>query len=471
MIPMTLRAVADATGGELSPLCDPDRVVSANVVIDSRLVRPGDLFVAVKGETHDGHLFAAEALRAGAVAVVSHTADGDTGIVVDDSVAALGRLAHDVLSSSTATVVGVTGSSGKTSTKDMLGQVFAAFGPTTWPPGSFNNDIGMPLTVLGINEQTESLILEYGARGLNHIATLCSVARPQIAVVTNVGSAHVGEFGSTEAIVTAKSELVEALGSSGVAVLNRDDSRVASMADRTGGEIRWYGMDPACDVRIVQLELDQLARPRFDIAYDGDNYSVALKGSGAHQAYNAAATFAAAISAGHDPRQVAVSLSEVEPQSRWRMEVVSTVGGAIVINDAYNANPESMLAALRALVTMKRPGGNTWAVVGEMRELGDESLLAHDEVGRRAVRLGVDRLVGVGDGARAVVLGAASEGHYGGEAYYAHDQADALAHLVASVGPNDVVLFKASRAIGLEELASAFIAHQGGPLNGSEVSP
>lgn len=470
MIPMTVRAVADATAGELNPSSDADAVVSGNVVIDSRLVRPGDLFVAIRGETHDGHAFAAQALQAGAVAVVSDRSDGVTGIVVDDSVAALGRLAHAVLSSASATVLGVTGSSGKTSTKDMLGQVLSAVGPTVWPPGSFNNDIGMPLTVLGVTEQTESLVLEYGARGLHHIATLCSVARPHIAVVTNVGSAHIGEFGSAEVIVDAKSELVAALEPSGTAVLNRDDPNVATMANRTAGQVRWYGMDPASDVRIANLELDELARPRFDIAYDGDHYPVTLRVSGAHQAYNAAATFAAATSAGHDPGQIARSLSEVRSQSRWRMEVVPTVGGVIVVNDAYNANPESMQAALRALVTMKRPGGSTWAVVGEMRELGEESLLAHDAVGRQAVRLGVDRLVGVGDGSRPVVLGAASEGYYGGEAYYAQDKADALEHLAAFVGPRDVVLFKASRAIGLEELAGAFIARQGGLVDGSEAS-
>lgn len=470
MIPMTVAQVCEAVDGSLSSDCDSTAVISGVVRHDSRLVHAGDLYVALIGETHDGHDFVSDALASGAIAaIVARPMSGAT-IEVSDTTVALGRLAAAVRNQTDVTVFGITGSSGKTSTKDMLGQVLSEVAPTVYPPGSFNNEIGMPMTVLSLTADTQNLVLEYGARATGDIATLARVARPDVALVTNVGSAHVGEFGSPEAIAVAKSELVAALPTTGVAVLNKDDPRVAGMAVIAQCPVRWYGMDRGADVVIESIDLDEQARPTVTFTCDGQPHRVRLGLSGAHHAHNAAAVLAAATSIGLAPEQVCAALERVKVQSRWRMEVTVTVSGATVINDAYNANPESMAAALRALVAMKRPGVQTWAVVGEMRELGDQSLLAHDEVGRRAVRLGVDRLIGIGEATRPTVLGAASEGYYGGEAYYAQDKETARRYLSEHMAPDDIVLFKASRAVALEELADQVIADLGGTVRQAEAA-
>lgn len=455
VIPGTASDVGTGTGAPTG--VSDDIRITGDVVIDSRACRPGDLFVAIKGDVHDGNLYADDAIAAGAVAAIVSSPVNGPHVLVPDTTIALARLATGVLSARPAVrVVAVTGSSGKTSTKDILGQLLAQVGPTVWPEGSFNNEIGLPLTVLRMTDETEFLVLEMGARGVGHIRTLCEIAQPDVSVVLNVGSAHVGEFGSQSVIAEAKSELVTGLREGGVAVLNRDDPNVAAMAAKAPGDVVFFGGGAEADVQAIDIELDASARPTLSLAIGDAVQTVSLQLHGEHQAANAAAAAAAASALGVPADKIFRALATVTVQSRWRMEVTELPDGTTVVNDAYNANPESMTAALKALAAMGR-GRTTWAVLGEMRELGNESISAHDEVGRRAVRLGIDRLIGIGPACRPMVVGAAAEGYYGGEAHYSPDADDAAQYLRENLSAGDVVLFKASRAAGLERLAGHVI--------------
>lgn len=456
MIPLTLAEVAAAVGGTLHG-ADPGAVVTGAVTVDSRTVAPGGLFAAVAGEHHDGHDFAAAAVRTGAVAVLAARPGDVPAVVVDDVVVALGRLAALVRRRLAGLhVVGITGSSGKTSTKDLLAQVLERLGPTVAPPGSFNNEIGLPLTVLTADAQTRYLVLEMGARGSGHIRDLTDVAAPDVGCVLNVGSAHVGEFGSRAAIAEAKRELVEALPAGGLAVLNADDPLVRAMAAHTPARVVTYGESDGADVRAVDVALDERGRARFELVAPQGRAVVALRLVGEHHVANALAAAAVALDAGAAVGAVAEALTEAEPRSRWRMEVVERADGVTVVNDAYNANPESMRAALKALVALAG-GRRSWAVLGEMRELGEHTVAEHDAIGRLAVRLDVSRLVAVGEGARTLHLGAALEGSWGEESVFVPDAEAAVALLRDQVRPGDVVLVKASRAAGLERVATALL--------------
>lgn len=460
MIEIGLPEIAAIVGGTGFDL--PDLVLTGTVVSDSRRVQPGDLYLAIVGETHDGNDFAEAALAAGAVAAIVSRPVAGASILVDDTVAALAALARAVVQrSNQLTIYGITGSSGKTSAKDMLGQVLAATEPTVWPPGSFNNELGLPTTVLQVDAATRNLVLEMGARGIGHIEQLTKIAQPSIGLVLNVGSAHAGEFGSREATAQAKSELAAALPAEGFAILNADDPLVKQMAEVTAAQVRWFGASPDNDVSFDHVQLDALARPSFQLTIAGETFDVQLALHGEHQVSNAAAVAASAHAGGMAPAEIAEALRNVKPGSRWRMEVTRTADTTIVINDAYNANPESMAAGLKALAAMNQ-NGTRWAVLGEMRELGEESMRAHDEIGRLAVRLGVDRLVGIGPACRPMVVGAASEGYFNGESYYCADAVEAREYLAGRVKPGDVVLLKASRAAGLEQLAAQVIADHGG---------
>lgn len=455
MITMTLAEVAAAVAGRLEG--DPSEVISS-VAIDSRHVAAGGLFAALVGEQQDGHDYFPEALAAGASAVLCTRDVAAPRIVVPDVAVALGLLAravHDRLPD--LVTVGVTGSSGKTTTKDLIAHILRAHGSTVAPPGSLNNELGVPLTVFRCDDTTRFLVVEMGARGLGHISYLCGIAPPQVGVVLNVGSAHVGEFGNQGTIAAAKSELVAALPSTGIAVLNAEDPLVAAMREVTSAEVMTFGEYLPADVHVRDLTLDHLARPRFDLEFDGERVPVALTLSGEHMAINAAAAATVALALGCALTDVAALLSTAELDSRWRMEIATSPNGVVVVNDAYNANPESMRAALKALVAMAGHG-RTWAVLGEMRELGDTALAAHDEIGRLAVRLDIGRLICVGDGARAMHLGAAQEGSWGNESMWVPDVATAIASVRQDVRPGDVVLVKASRAIGLEAVAEALLA-------------
>jgi UDP-N-acetylmuramoyl-tripeptide--D-alanyl-D-alanine ligase len=465
MIPLRLAEVADAVGGRLDGGADPDRVVSGLVVTDSRSVGPGDLFVAVVGEHHDAHHFAAPAMQSGAVAVLASRPLEVPCIVVDDTVLALGRLARRVVQSLDLVVVAVTGSSGKTSTKDLLAQVLPLLGPTVAPQGSFNTEIGLPVTALTVDARTRVLVSEMGSRGIGHIRYLTTITPPRVGIVLNVGSAHVGEFGSREAIALSKRELVEALPPAeegGLAVLNADDPLVLEMAERTSARVLTYGVDHVADVRAVDVVLDDQGRASFDVAVDGLRAPVTLALHGRHQVSNAVAVAAAAVGLGLELDVVARALSGALPASRWRMDVTLTSGGVTVVNDAYNANPESMRAALEALRAMSGPAADgrprrSWAVLGEMRELGDAAPDEHEAVGALAIALGVDRVVVVGEAARGIHGGAVREGGSAERSLVVADVDAAVRLLRDELRTGDVVLVKASRGAALERVALALL--------------
>jgi UDP-N-acetylmuramoyl-tripeptide--D-alanyl-D-alanine ligase len=455
VIALTLAEVAELTGGELTGPADVQ--VTGKVTLDSRTVGAGDLFVAVVGERVDGHDFLGAAATAGAAGALATRADDALPtVVVDDPVAALGRLAagvHARLSAGGLVTLGITGSSGKTSTKDLLGQVLAAAGPTVSPPGSYNNDIGLPLTVLDADASTRFLVLEMGARGPGHIARLCRIAPPTIGVVLNVGSAHLGEFGSPEGTAQAKGELVEALPADGTAVLNADDPRVLGMAPRTAATVVTTGLGADATVRATDVVLDDAARPRFTLVAAGEEHPVALQVVGGHQVANALSAAGAALAAGMAPADVAAALSGATARSRWRMEVDRRADGVTVVNDAYNANPESMRAALAALTGM--PAGRRIAVLGAMGELGPGAPAEHERLGRDAAAAGVDLIVAVGADAVGIAEGAVAAGRRAREeSVHVPDRAAARELLAEVLRPGDVVLVKASRAYGLELLAA-----------------
>jgi len=461
VIVLSLADIASMVDGELTGAPDSGLTVTGGVTLDSRTVGAGDLFVAVPGERVDGHDFLPAAAAAGAVAALTTRPDGALPcVVVADPVAALGRLAagvHARLTAGGLVTLGLTGSSGKTSTKDLLGQVLAAAGPTVSPPGSYNNDIGLPLTVLSADATTRYLVLEMGSRGVGHIARLCGVARPQVGVVLNVGSAHLGEFGTAEGIAVAKGELVAALPPDGTAVLNADDQRVMGMRERTRARVVTVGRAAAADVRATDVVLDDGGRASFSLAAAGQTHPVTLRVVGEHQVANALSAAGAALAVDMSPADVAAALSAAEPRSRWRMEVDRRGDGVTVVNDAYNANPESMRAALAALAGLA--GERRIAVLGGMAELGPDAAAEHERLGRDAVAAGADLIVAVGADAVGIAQGATAAGHREGEeSVHVPDRVAARELLAQLLRPGDVVLVKASRSYGLELLAADLLA-------------
>jgi UDP-N-acetylmuramoyl-tripeptide--D-alanyl-D-alanine ligase len=467
MIPMTLQAIADVVGGVVHD--DPDQVtVTGPAFLDSRQPEPGGLFAAFAGEQVDGHEFAPGAVAGGAAAVLGARPVGAPTVVVTDQQDALGRLARHVLENLPGLrVLGVTGSQGKTSTKDLLAAVLAADAPTVATRGSFNNELGLPLTVLRADESTRHLLLEMGARGVGHLRELCRIAPPDVSVVLNVGKAHLGEFGTQADIAIAKGELVEALRDDGVAVLNGDDPLVAAMASRTSATVLSFGTSAESDVRMDELTLDDQGRPAFSLVHAGRRAGCTLQLVGRHQALNAAAAATAAVAVGITLEDACRVLSGVASLSPWRMEVRHRADDVTVVNDAYNANPDSVEAALRSLVSIgegRGAGARTLAVLGEMRELGESSDAEHEAVGRLAVRLGVHQLLVVGEAARAVHRGASTErtegtpdSGRGEEPVFVADKDEAVAWLGEHVRPRDVVLVKASRGARLDVVAQAVL--------------
>ena len=462
MIAMTLSEAADLLGGQLFDPSEADPLLTG-AAADSRRLQPGQLYVAIVGERVDGHQFAAQAMAAGAAGVLGERPTGVPTIVVDDPVEALGALARAVIDRTPGLdVVAVTGSSGKTSTKDLIAQVVAARGPVVATVGSFNTEVGLPLTVLQADDQTRTLVLEMGARGIGHIAYLCGIAPPLVGVLLNVGSAHLGEFGGREAIAAAKSEIITDLPATGTAVLYADDPIVAGLAAVTDAQVVTFGEHPGAGVRITDLHLDALARASFTLHHDGQQAPVSLQVHGEHQAVNAAAAAAVGLALGMTLDDVAAGLSAATAQSALRMDVQTAASGVIVVNDAYNANPESMRAALKSLAAMGRAsGGRTYAVLGEMLELGEDSLQEHDAIGRLAVRLNIGKTVAVGQGAKAIELGASHEGSWNEEAVWVPDVEAAIDMLRQELRPGDIVLVKASRGVALERVAEALLAEEG----------
>lgn len=492
MIELTIAQIADIVGGRLADISPDDAAatrVTGTVEFDSRAVTPGGLFLALPGARSDGHDFAAAAVHAGAVAVLAARPVGVPAIVVDPELAgdsaasvlefdtdgsgaavlaALARLAAAVaaeLVDGGLTIIGVTGSSGKTSTKDLLAAVLAPLGEVVAPPGSFNNELGHPWTVLRATESTDYLVLEMSARHPGNIAALAEIAPPSIAVVLNVGTAHLGEFGSREVIATTKAELPQAVPSSGVVILNADDEAVAAMADKTSARVVRVGRTRSSDndVWADAVTLDALARPRFTLHTADGQIDVALAVHGDHQVSNALCAAAVALECGATLDQVAGALAAAGPVSKHRMAVATRSDGVTVINDAYNANPDSMAAGLKALAAIANEGGEkrrSWAVLGEMAELGDDAISEHDRIGRLAVRLDVSRLIVVGTGRSMSAMhhGAVMEGSWGAESTMVADADAALALLRAELRAPDVVLVKASNAAGLGALAESLLA-------------
>ncbi|MFS0898107.1 UDP-N-acetylmuramoyl-tripeptide--D-alanyl-D-alanine ligase [Mycolicibacterium litorale] len=492
MIELTLARVAEIVGGTLADITPEEAAatrITGTVEFDSRAVTPGGLFLALPGARSDGHDFAAAAVAAGAAGVLAarpvgvpaviappaQAAEGASVLEYDTDgagaavLAALARLAAAVAEELVAgglRIVGITGSSGKTSTKDLVAAVLAPLGEVVAPPGSFNNELGHPWTVLRADRSTDFLVLEMSARHRGNIAELARIAPPSIAVVLNVGTAHLGEFGSREAIAATKSELPQAVPASGVVILNADDSSVAAMAEVTAARVVRVSRDREADVWADAAALDELARPRFTLHAAGGEVPVALAVHGDHQVSNALCAAAVALECGATLDQVAEALAGAGPVSRHRMQVSTRADGVTVVNDAYNANPDSMRAGLKALAWMARSGSDSagaprrsWAVLGEMAELGDDSISEHDNIGRLAVRLDVSRLIVVGTGrsASAMHQGAVMEGSWGAEATRVADADAALALLREELQPGDVVLVKASNSAGLGTLADALV--------------
>jgi len=464
VIPLSLARIARITGGQLCH-ADPAAEVSGEVVIDSRRVGPGGLFAAVAGERSDGHDFAAAAVAAGATAVLATRPVPVPSVLVADVPAALGALARAVVDAlPAARIAGLTGSSGKTSTKDLAAQLVERLGPTIAPAGSFNNEFGHPLTVLRADASTRYLVLELSARGIGHIAHLCRVAPPRYGVVLNVGHAHAGEFGGLDQVARAKGELPEALPADGVAILNADDPRVLAMAARTQAQVVTFGIEAAgAAVRAADIRLDELGRPSFTLLTPEGSAPVTLRLHGAHNVPNALAAAALARELGLGLDGIADGLSAAIARSRWRMEVHQRADGVTVINDAYNANPESVRAALDALAHLAQ-GSRGFAVLGHMAELGGTSRSSHEDIGEYAARMSDSRLaalIAVGEEAAPLLAGARRVRSWTGEALAAPDGAAALELLANRLKPRDVVLVKASRAARLEGVAAALEGEAG----------
>jgi UDP-N-acetylmuramoyl-tripeptide--D-alanyl-D-alanine ligase len=472
MIPLSAAEIAKITGGTVTGMSEnADPRITGPVVIDSRRAEPGALFAALPGDRVDGHDYAPAAVAAGAAAVLASRPLPEAGapvIVVPDVTVALGRLAHAVLDRlPDAAIAAITGSAGKTSTKDLTAQLVERLGPTIAPEGNFNNELGLPLTVLRADASTRYLILEMGARGIGHIAALTDIARPRIGAVLRVGRAHAGEFGSTDAVAKAKGELVEALPADGVAVLNADDPNVAAMAARTRARVVTFSTlpdgqapcyDRRADVRAEEIHLDDLSRAAFRLVMPGGAAQVTLRLHGAHHVSNALAAAAIAAEFGMSVAAIADGLSAATARSRRRMELHERADGVLVLNDAYNANPDTVGVALDALRHLASGGRRGFAVLGHMTELGDIEVASHFEVGKLAAQAGVTGLVVVGEQASPVLDGARAEPGWHGEAIAVPDGPAALAALDNLLRPGDVVLVKASNAAGLWEVADGLLA-------------
>ncbi|MGW6503479.1 UDP-N-acetylmuramoyl-tripeptide--D-alanyl-D-alanine ligase [Nonomuraea angiospora] len=434
MIPLPLARIAEITSGALTGMADPRAVVRGPVVIDSRAVEPGSLFVAIKGARVDGHDYAAQAIRAGAVAVLATRPVEGPAVIVPDAAAALAELATaQAAALPGVTVIGVTGSAGKTSTKDLLARLTARVGPTIAPVGSFNNELGHPLTVLRADLDTRFMVLELAARNIGHIKDLTRIAPPQIGVVLNVGTAHLGVFGGKEAIAKAKGELVEALPRTGVAVLNADDPLVRAMASRTDARVTFFGRGESASIRAEGVTVDARGRASFTLRTPSGSAPVSLQLYGEHAVDNALAAAAAGYELGLPVATIAAELSQATPLSRWRMEVTDRADGVTVVNDAYNANPDSMRAAFAAFEVLGR-GRRRFAVIAALRELGEEGPALNAELGRLAGGSGLAGLIVAGPDAGPVLEGAHAAAAQAQAAAQAALDAQAAAHAAAG-GP------------------------------------
>ena len=433
-----------------------DDAVASSIVIDSRIAEPGTLFVALAGEHVDGHEFVEDALSRGAAGAIVQRRPAGQGstIVVDDVGRALLALAADErLAMTEVTVIAITGANGKTSTKDLAASVLSTRLPTHASPASFNNEIGLPLTLLGAPADTEVIVAEMGARREGDVTTLCAVARPGVVVLTNLGVAHMEIFGSWDAIARSGAEPLDALGADDVAILNADDPVVAGFASLTSARVRTFGISAGADVRAEDVALDEDGRASFALAVGDEREHVDLAVPGEHMVSNALAAAACGAELGVSAAECAAALKGAHV-SRWRMETFTTSGGARIVNDSYNANPESMAAGLKAARWMAR-GTRLAAVLGHMAELGPIALEEHERLGELVVRIGVERLITVGHPAKQIARAAIREGALPTDVVSCATPEDAAADVAAWMRPGDVILVKGSRVAGLERVAEA----------------
>jgi UDP-N-acetylmuramoyl-tripeptide--D-alanyl-D-alanine ligase len=481
MIPLTLEEISVAINAATLNL-DSNLKVTGKVVIDSRKVSQGDLFVAINGEKVDGHDFCHEAIKKGAIAVISSkelvgiptllVKEGNAASknVDQPTVIALGKLASYLLMKlPNIFKIAVTGSSGKTTTKDLLFDLGNLIGPTVAPVGSYNNEIGMPQTILECDEKTKVLILEMGAREVGNIKKLCQIAKPDTSILLNIGSAHIEIFGSRELILKTKSEIIECLNAEDVAVLNHEDETFSKQ--KTKAKVVSFGLSGA-DVSAKNVVLNDKAQASYELEFEGKVSQVNLKLVGAHQVSNSLAAAAVFLKKGLDIDLVAKTLSNSVAKSKWRMQVEVNSKNVTVINDSYNANPESMKAAIR---TLKQAGADkkTFIIVGEMLELGSDSKQMHEEVADLIQKLDVKKTLVVGNGAK-IVSNYLSNNAYKGRLEFCMDIDSAISKTKEMVEINDVVLVKASRAIGLERVANALMNDFSENLtntNNQEVGP
>jgi UDP-N-acetylmuramoyl-tripeptide--D-alanyl-D-alanine ligase len=464
MFDLTLGQVCEIVGGNL--IGDPSIRLSA-ISIDSRKTNTGDLFAAIIGERVDGHDFIEQASNSGVTAFLTSREVTGNQVLVPPSPDALDPVIHAIAKLSAhvralmngVEVIGVTGSSGKTSTKDMIGQVLASAGVTHAPAGSLNNELGLPLTLLSAPLDTKYLVAEMGMRGLGHITHLCSLAKPTIGVVTNVGQAHIGEVGSIEAIAKAKSELVVAIPTTGFVILNADDERVVAMHTLTEATVLTFGFSKTADVRAENLQLTEFGSYNFDLVCRGERIPTSIPILGEHNVVNALAAAAVGLAAGMKVEDIARALTTLQQMSKWRMEVKQLPGNVTIINDAYNANPESMTAALQTLKAIPARG-QTFAILGKMHELGEASDAIHAQIANLASELGVTHVVAVGELANSYSLpklaGTTSLGDFSernAQAVWLPDFDQACDYIVKQVNSGDILLFKASRAEHFEVLA------------------
>lgn len=457
MIALTVEQIAKAIGAQI--IGDASITVTGSVETDSRLVTKGSLFVAKPGEETDGHLFGSKAEAAGAVAVICERNIDDVSIpqlVVKDSVAALGELAKFVLAEirkqTSLKVIGITGSNGKTTTKNMLRQVLSTAGKTIAPIESYNNEVGAPYSILQADLETKFLVVELGAGGPGSIDYLAQICKPDIGVVLKVGLAHVGEFGGIETTAKIKSELVSALGADAIAVLNADDGFVSAMADLTKAKKVWFGTSSEADYQATDQAVT-ISGTSFNFhGPDESVLPVKLQILGEHQVMNALAALAVADLV-EVPKTAAIAAIEEMPLAeRWRMQVTNRADGVTIINDAYNASPDSVKAALQTLAQLGRSGRRTIAILGEMAELGSASREQHDAMGRIVVRLNIDQLIVVGAAAKLIHMGAEQEGSWAGESKFFESIDEALAYVRGMLRAGDLVLVKSSKSANLRHL-------------------
>ncbi|WP_202566951.1 UDP-N-acetylmuramoyl-tripeptide--D-alanyl-D-alanine ligase [Agreia sp. COWG] len=464
MLELTLSDLARITGGRiLIPDSARDAGISANSTVsgavdtDSREITAGGIFVAKPGEFSDGFLFIDKAVAAGAALVIAERASEASvaQIIVDDAVLALGALATEVVrlvrERGLLRIVGITGSNGKTTTKNLLTAILERRGETIAPRDSFNNEVGAPLTMLKLTPDSQFLVAEMGASGPGEITRLVRMAKPDVGVVLTVGLAHAGEFGGIETTLATKTEMVSDLLSTDVAVLNVDDARVASMADKTDARVVWFGLGEGARVRATDISAHAAGTDFTITLASGESRPVHFRVLGEHHVTNALAAAAAAESLGVGIDDIVTALESVVRAERWRMEVL---GGneVVVINDAYNASPDSMVAGLKTLVQIATPDNRKVAVLGEMSELGEFALEEHDRIGRMIVRLGIEKLIVVGEGARALHLAATHEGSWDGESQFVATADEAYDALAPDLRPGDIVFVKSSNSAGLRFL-------------------